>query len=226
MHCSLEHIANQAFENVPNIFRINLSQNKIAAISNTMFGSIEFLHLVELDLSYNQINSIPPTTFEQLTNLRYLSLSENPLNTINQDTVAALSSISSTLRILDLSYTNIDSLPDGMFNSGSVVLQKLFIQGNRIASIPESLGLLTSLRSLNIGQNLFTELNDESFLGLKNLRSLSINHLNGLKKIKVGTFHPLTSLEVLSCNDNIELKEFNLGELILAKNLKLVRKLL
>lgn len=223
VHCEMESIAFEAFHNVPNIFRINLSWNKLTgATISIAFNKLQ--NVFEVDLSNNQIDSIQSTTFNGMENLRYLSLRANPLNTLTSDTSAALAAISQTLQFLDLSYTNIDSLPDNVFNKEFAALQKFNLQGNRLATVPESLGLLTSLQELNIGSNLFTELNDESFLGLNNLRNLFIDRLNDLKKIHVGTFKHMAFLETLSCSHNKNLKEFNLGELIMAKDIKYVSK--
>lgn len=227
-YCKIDSIAADAFADIPNIFRIDLSRNDLTAASlrsDVFRGSpngdhFNSLNLTELDLSQNKIEQINRDLFQYLVRLRRLSLAFNALNTLSEDAIAAIGGLSS-LKQLDLSSTNIDTLPDEMLKN--MQLTELFIQGNRLITIPESLSLQrSSLQLLNVGGNLCAQLNDESFLGLSLLKQLSAGYMMELEDISSGSFHSLVSLEILDLSHSPKLKNLNLGGLVASVNLRKV----
>lgn len=227
-YCKIESIAAEAFADIPNIFRIDLSRNDLtaAALRSDVFrgppngDELNSLNLIELDLSQNKIEQINRDAFRSLVRLRRLSLAFNALNTMSEDTIAAIGGLT-TLKRLDLSSTNIDTLPDELLKN--MQLNELFVQGNRLKTIPESLSIQrSSLHLLNIGGNLCAQFNDESFLGLSLLKQLSAGYMMELEDISSGSFHSLVSLEVLDLSHSPRLKNLNLGGLVASTNLRMV----
>lgn len=228
-YCKIESIAAEAFADIPNIFSIDLSRNDLTADSlrSDVFrgrsngDKFNSLNLTELDLSQNKIEQINRDLFQYLAGLRRLSLAFNALNTLSDDTITAIGGLTS-LKHLDLSSTNIDTLPDEMLRN--MQLHELFVQGNRLKTIPESLSLQrSSLQLLNIGGNLCTQFNDESFLGLSMLKQLSAGYMMELEDISSGSFHSLISLEILDLSHSPKLKNLNLVGLVASVNLRMVR---
>lgn len=92
-------------------------------------------------------------------------------------------------------------------------LQELKIQGNKFTTVPESLGLLSSLTSLYISDNPILTITDDSFMGLMRLTHLNMSTLNNLTEISGGAFRPLNSLEELSSTNNQQVKRFDMNSL-------------
>lgn len=103
-----------------------------------------------------------------------------------------------------------------------VVLQSLNLDGNKFLTMPDSLTFAGNLEILNFAMNPINELSDESFIGLKKLRILTLNNLENLEEIEDGTFSQVHSLEALICRDNPKLDMFPIGGLSRSHNLRQV----
>lgn len=226
----MEDIETAAFIDVPNIYRLNLSWNKLSTDSlrpDTFRGhysekNYEPLNLIELDLTGNQIKTVQRNLFEHTKSLKWLSLAFNTLNLTDLATIEALVSLT-TIEYLDLSNSNLSILPAELFNETMHSLRELHINGNRFTTVPMTLTLLGgSLRNLYIGLNLITVISNDSFKGLSHLTDLFINEMTGLKEIEANAFEPLHSLAVLNCSRNSNLTKFHLSGLDKARNLKVV----
>lgn len=100
--------------------------------------------------------------------------------------------------------TGLSFLPDDAFHY--LELSTLYLNGNNFKQVPEALAALGStLRYLNINQNPIEELNDNSFLGLRNLREIVASGLTELQAVKAGTFSRLEDLKIVSCSYNPKL---------------------
>lgn len=89
-------------------------------------------------------------------------------------------------------------------------LNTLYLNGNQLTTVPEGLGSLAhSLRVININENPITELNENSFLGLRNLQQIVASGLSELTTIKANTFSKLENLKTLSCSYNPKLVEID-----------------
>lgn len=228
--CNLEDIETAAFIDVPNIFRLNLSWNKLSADSlrpdifrgHYSEKSYEPLNLFELDLAGNQIKTLQRNLFEHTKSLKWLSLAFNTLDLTDMATVAALGSLE-TIEYLDLSNSNLSILPAELFNETMHSIRELHVSGNRFTTVPMTLALLGgSLQNLYIGLNLITVISNGSFKGLSQLTHLFINEMTELKEIEANAFAPLLSLAVLNCSRNLNLTKFHLPGLDKAQHLKVV----
>ncbi|XP_061391399.1 uncharacterized protein LOC133326811 [Musca vetustissima] len=133
-------------------------KNKQLLIS---YGNI-FSNLVFLDLYDNQIERI--SNLDGLRSLSVLLLGKNRISDIS-----GLSSLKSTLRVLDL-------------------------HGNKICSIANKINCLRELKSLNLAGNQIRQINHNDFMGLANLKELNLKR-NKLKRIN--GFQHLCALERL-----------------------------
>ncbi|XP_053318993.1 leucine-rich repeats and immunoglobulin-like domains protein 3 [Spea bombifrons] len=128
--------------------------------------------LVQLDLSHNKLSSIKASSLSHLHNLRELRLNRNELRIIPD-----LGPLSANITLLSLTNNKIDVI------------------------LPEHLKPYQSLETLDLSNNLITELKTASFPALK-LKYLYINR-NLIKSMESGTFDNLSpTLQVLKLNKN------------------------
>jgi Leucine-rich repeat (LRR) protein len=171
-HCGIQELAAAVFMDVPNIMRVDLSWNRItgdslrANIFRGRYSAQEYepIRLQDLDLSHNQISSLPENLFEHAPSLMRLLLNDNPLGSLDLTTTLAMST-AHKMEHLDLSNTGMAVIPDHLFRSMSN-LKELLLQDNHLQFVSESLGQLGgSLKYLYLGGNEISKLDDESFLG-------------------------------------------------------------
>lgn len=224
-HCQLETIAtNEFLTNVPNIFRLDLSFNRLQTLRNNYFSA----SLIELYLSSNGIVALPPSLFADLTNLTVLAVANNPIGgeNVQPETYAALAQLCSagrTLRSLDLSGTALETIPNGMF-TGCDHLNELYLRNNRFVTVPSDslLPLAGTLNTLDLGQNPLSTIDDTTFSAMKSMQVLHVDD-GALQAISSGAFKTLGNLNELNLNNNVNLSEFNLASLLGCEKLQKVR---
>ncbi|KAK2513014.1 Lrrc32 [Columba guinea] len=111
-------------------------------------SSLYLSHLVYLDLSYNEIKSIPNEFFESMLSLHILNLSRNCLQAFAITYDSALIS----LTVLDLSYNALQNL---LLDVGTLSnLKELYVQNNHLQTLQfDIFSSLPSLRLLNLQSN-------------------------------------------------------------------------
>lgn len=229
-NCHLKSLASAVFIDVPNIAMVDLSWNFLDSdalrpdifrgrFNNELYEPVSFVHL---DLSHNNIATLEHDVFLHTVKLKHISLAHNPLNISDPVTVLAIARLYH-LEYLDLSWVGLNELPDQLFNGTMPKLRELHIEGNQLISVPESISLLgSSLKILHIGENLIVNLNNECFLGLKVLTHLYISNLTHLENITNDSFSTLLSLQLLDVSNNLKLKRFDFGSLLVARELRKV----
>uniref|UniRef100_A0A8C0F0W9 Slit guidance ligand 3 n=1 Tax=Bubo bubo TaxID=30461 RepID=A0A8C0F0W9_BUBBB len=99
------------FKKLPNLRKINLSNNKIKEIREGTFDGASGVQ--ELILTENQLESVHGRMFRGLTGLKTLMLRSNSISCINNDTFAGLSSV----RLLSLYDNHISTITPGAFST-------------------------------------------------------------------------------------------------------------
>lgn len=119
-----------------------------------------------------------------------------------------------------MSYTSIPELPSALFENMKH-LSELFINGNHLTSVPESLSIVgESLEFLHLSDNPIEEINKDSFTGLVKLEQVNISGMAELNKIDEGSFAHLHSLEVIICKGNQKLSLFEMQDIVGLMHLK------
>jgi hypothetical protein len=156
-----------------------------------------FGNLTELNLTGNQLTSLPVGVFHGLGNLTELNLTGNQLTSLPEGIFQGLGN----LTMLHLSENQLTSLPEGIFNRlGN--LRELYLDDNLITSLPVSiLQGLENLMDLNLDFNQLTSLPVGIFKGLGNLTELRLTR-NQLTSLPVGIFKGLGNLIELYLDDN------------------------
>jgi len=111
----------------------NLSNNNLTSLSVFQSSSTHLKQLVHLDLSNNQISSLPSNQFQQLVQLRFLNLSGNLLSCDQQESARAFHNLPN-LRQLILTNNRLGSLSPKLF-VGATKLERVDLRGNNITSI-------------------------------------------------------------------------------------------
>jgi Leucine-rich repeat (LRR) protein len=127
-----------------------------------------------LNLWKQQLGRVPDTVWDQI-DLETLVLADNRLTEVSVR-IGALKK----LRMVDLGHNQLTHLPDTIGDLDRLT-DFLYVHGNRLASLPDSLAKLTALRYLNISDNALTTLPEPvcAMTGLIELRA-SGNQLESL----------------------------------------------
>ncbi|XP_055527838.1 leucine-rich repeat neuronal protein 3-like [Wyeomyia smithii] len=209
-HNNISTIAKKAFIGLSNLEVLDLSYNMLT--SNNLIPEIfegsynpdEYLPLEKLRvlrLGNNQLHSLDQDLFEHMPNLEELSLVSNVFKVIDRLSETAIASVK-TLRSLDLSYMELLSIPEYIFNAPQG-LEYLNLTGNLLTTIPEALIYATHLKWLSLDENPIDNIQgDHVFPTLKSLEYLSLSYITPLKMIGRGAFSNLEGLkEVHICNN-------------------------
>ncbi|CAH8517126.1 unnamed protein product [Schistosoma turkestanicum] len=170
---------------------LNLGNNNIITLDFTGIETLKYL--VELDLSYNQIDHLPDSIGE-LVSLEVLDLTSNRLE-------ALPNRIGELVRLvqLELESNQITSIP---LNIGQLCqLQILNLDVNKLSRLPSTIGNLNNLKKLRVKENLLQRLPPE--IGkLKNLTHLylSNNKPLDLLPIELGMLPCLRYLGIDGCS--------------------------
>lgn len=191
-------------EGASGLLRLSLANNSLTGIEPDSFDDCEYL--VDLDLSHNKIDSIRKNTFERTSTLRnlslmsnllsempdfygsealeYLSIADNLLETVNNESFADLVK----LRIIDLSNNKIGSVQAGAFAKLNL-LEILDLSNNRLTSFPNTWLLnLTNLKQLYLNGNRLKRLIDVRLNGMRSYGKLHRVYLqnNSISEIHTG----------------------------------------
>ncbi|XP_059479910.1 leucine-rich repeat neuronal protein 2-like [Neocloeon triangulifer] len=213
-HCQLTLIDDLAFMHVPNLTYLDLSNNQLTSetLRPQVFrglyapdGYEPMRQMRVLHLGYNAIHSLDQDLFEHLTFLTELSLKYNPLSVLDQSTVLAISSLD-YLKVLDLSYTGLTTLPMHSLHSPRF-LEELHLAGNSFIEIPtQALADTHTLKILTLDDNPIRNLEKGSFPSLPTLEHLSMCSLPNLTVIGAEAFSGMQSLVELIMVDNVHLQ--------------------
>ncbi|KAL0830676.1 hypothetical protein ABMA28_002813 [Loxostege sticticalis] len=193
---------------------LNLSYNRLTKIDRDMFQDLYSLQ--KLNLEHNDITFIDEHAFEELRNLHSLTLSNNNLVHIHTHLFTDLH----VLHELFIDNNKIKHIDDNAFDNMTTI-EDLSLNDNFLASIPNSIRKLRSLKSLDIGNNNITHLNRENFRGLSELFGLRLVD-NKVVYLNEDTFEHLPQLQVLNLASN-KIKHVAPGCFHKNINLKLLR---
>ncbi|XP_045494286.1 chaoptin-like [Colias croceus] len=213
----INFIYDMAFEHLKKLRSLNLSFNPLKILYKTLFQQ---LPLSSLYLDNCEIQVIENGTFQNLNNLKILSLSNNFLKSNDLLTLDIPG-----LKFLSLSHNILDYLPVEAF-AQLPLLEILFLEHCNIEQIIE--GTFTfnkNLHRFNVAQNIISTIPSNLFGPYNSVSELNISN-NFLDYVPYNTFHNFTMVDTLDFSENllpkVELSGFekliNLKYLILRKN--------
>lgn len=108
----------------------------------------DFSSLKYLDLSYNQMKTVPQSFFFSMVQLEHLNISNNCIGSFHVDEESHLNN----LKVLDLSYNSLRNLTFG--KNTLLSLEELFLQGNLFTSMdPHTFQRQPRIKYLHLQQN-------------------------------------------------------------------------
>lgn len=146
-HCGLEVISKKMFKNVPNLENINVSWNNIDSVSFAAFESLTLLQ--SLDFSHNAIAEVSNDGDATMPALTTLDLSHNNIHMLSSPRVFQCFP---SLVNLDLSNNNMEYIHPATFQH-LPNLRNVHLEFNEFESLPEQLFHNTSVAELNLGAN-------------------------------------------------------------------------
>lgn len=219
VNSTIDFVAPSAFHGLPNLYAVNLSNDKLRVLHPETFAHNKKLLLLtlsnnplkfpaaesqeyflntssvqELDVSYCDMKYITANTFSNMPGLMYLNLAGNSLSNMDPNTFKKLLD----LEELDLSDNDIKSLPDDIFSENNE-LATLHISRNPIDTV---YGLqIQDLLTLNAGQTRIKFVGPSMFNGMTYIANLNLSG-NSIEKIHNQAFHKLVELNYLDLSYN------------------------
>ncbi|CAH0592287.1 unnamed protein product [Chrysodeixis includens] len=219
VNSSIDFIAPNAFHGLPNLYAVNLSNDRLKVLHPETFAHNKKLVLLtlsnnplkfpaadsqdyflntssiqELDISYCNMKYIAANTFTNMPGVMYLNLAGNNLSNMDRNTFKKLLD----LEELDLSDNDIKSLPDEIFSENNE-LATLHISRNPVDTV---YGLqISDLLTLNAGQTNIRFVGPSMFNGMTYIANLNLSG-NNIEKIHNQAFHKLVELNYLDLSYN------------------------
>ncbi|XP_035913397.1 chaoptin [Anopheles stephensi] len=109
---NLKTLPDGALSTLGQLTYVNLAFNRIVAIPRWLFRSDVHRNLVEIDLSFNQLEDLPSATFDSLELIQIINLSSNKLRSMQKNALHDLP----YLTYVDLSYNMLQNISEGAFS--------------------------------------------------------------------------------------------------------------
>uniref|UniRef100_T1HAN0 Uncharacterized protein n=1 Tax=Rhodnius prolixus TaxID=13249 RepID=T1HAN0_RHOPR len=162
--------------NLPNLLKLDLKNNLIHYVSEKCFCGLNKLQY--LDISMNKISSVFPSTFQYLTGLIQLIISNNQ-DLSSQDFGLLLAS--RRLKIVNASRTNQKKIPSSLTRS----VRYLILSFNKIRQVQcGDLDSYPLLNSLDMSSNNISSIEDDALGRLELLTTIILNN-NSLNSVPV-----------------------------------------
>ncbi|GKV52007.1 hypothetical protein SLEP1_g58617 [Rubroshorea leprosula] len=171
------------------LLKVSLMENHITEIPSSM-PPPKCPMLTTLLLSNNRIITIPEAFFEHMLGLKILDLSNN------HELIRLPTSVSKLEKLTTLLLHNCESLRKVPSLSNLVGLKKLDLSWTSIEELPQGLNMLINLKYLGLGGRL-PETLDELLQNLSKLQHLMVNTETKFKWEKIGSWGKLQNLEKL-----------------------------
>ncbi len=181
----------------PTLTKLDLSDNDIHAVDNTLR---HYSRLTHLSLADNSVREVQQRSFASSSRLRFLTLRSNRLAVLDRDCLLGLDALVE----LVLADNLLESLPRGMLERAPR-LERLDLSGNRLRRLPAAAlqGAARGLQSLSLADNELERIPSEALATTTHLSELYLDDNPGLGDRSNGdmgadAFSSLTRLQTLS----------------------------
>lgn len=213
---SLNVLAPEIFDGLGNLTVLDLSHNQLTSewINSLTFKGLT--RLTVLDLSHNHLRQIQDRTFDGLWQLSSLTLANNRLFSIDSNLFVGLQN----LKILSIDFNRLTKLPGRLFQH-TTALDELHLNFNKLNTIPTGLGILTQLKSLDLGENLIKILDPGTLANFANILGLRLTE-NYIESIRAAVFDKMVALQILNLSRN-KISHIDVGAFDKNLNLRAIR---
>lgn len=194
---SLETIEDNAFSEIRvTLKKLEIKGNKIQ-LSKSMFNGIRDLEELSLTNFNIEKGQLPDKVFNQLANIKSLTLSDIGLKSIRENELPiTFNTLASKLRLINNEISNF-----AVFGEAKQ-LKELDLTNNLISEIHEgSLQNLKKLEILDLTNNKITKIQERAFEHLTNLKEIRLKNTN-FKSSQLTTISNLINLETLDLSNN------------------------
>ncbi|XP_022899811.1 toll-like receptor 6 [Onthophagus taurus] len=213
-HLTSAWINGDTFSGLIRLVLLNLSNNRITKLDPTFFRDLYTLQILHLD--HNQLETIPADTFAPMNNLHTLLLSYNRITYLDAYSLNGLY----VLSLLALDSNMLKGIhPEAFRNCSS--LQDLNLNGNLLGAVPLALKDMRLMRTVDLGENSLTSLEEPGFRGMTNLYGLRLMG-NQIETITKRVFSDLPALQILNLARN-RLRRIEPGAFEHSSNMQAVR---
>jgi len=164
-HNGLTHISNEVFQNMNNLYSVDVQYNKLSALP----ASIAQQNLRELIANNNALESVPVNVGTDLPHLKKLILHENRLVALPTQLEGLTS-----LKHLSLSGNLLEHVPSAIGTLRN--LRVLQLSHNRLQELPATVMFMRKLRRVELQSNLFASL--VALKGIQGVDSLKSVHFD------------------------------------------------
>ena len=198
--CKCCNFTNSVFQVMPMTLNPSI---KTLILKYNDFHSVDasfhfYPELTLVDLSSNELVSVPDRAFASQRRLQELRLGGNKISELTEKTFSGLSRLQS----LDLSHNFLERLDNRVFKPLKS-MKELNLESNRISEVEQrAFAGCSNLVSLNLGDNLLSKVPKDAFSHLIHLAELKLAG-NSLRVITDSSFPSLPSLALLSLAGNL-----------------------
>ncbi|KAL0272313.1 UNVERIFIED_CONTAM: hypothetical protein PYX00_005338 [Menopon gallinae] len=179
------------------VSHLTIHNCSLAVVEETSLSSIGN-ELTQLDLSSNNLATVPSKALKNLHHLLILNLNHNKLSVLHNRAFEGLD----TLEVLTIYENKISTIEPDAFRGLEKKLKRLNLGGNELTAIPtQALMYMENLKKLEIQENKISEITEDDFKGLEGLDGLILAH-NRIKEIPSQVFRHLSSLTTLELEGN------------------------
>lgn len=200
----ISQIDDSAFESMVSLETLDLSNNKLTALTTDTFNGSSTL--VELWLKHNLIEDLSNVSaFAGLRKLRYLSLDWTPIKNVNNETFLGLENLVE----LSIDHAELSLLPTDTLKPMSR-LETLSLRHNRFHVVPmEELRWLPQLKHLDLSGNPIVTINSNAFRHNSHLRTLNFINMPVLSYVEDCAFCNVHELRTLQMTNNSKLTDLD-----------------
>ena len=182
---------------------LSLSYNQITEIKNVTFDGVSKIQT--LDLSNNKIEKIGPGSFNNLV-LGYLDLSFNNLTELKNESLAG------QISFLNLRSNKIEKIEEGAFNYATIT-DTILLSYNSLTEINAKMFAgQNQLHTIELEKNKLSKIEPGAFANLPNLVSVNLQN-NQLTQLDSSMFAGSNNLQTIFVAGNLNLSTANLQSL-------------